>query len=120
MSLLRKFRPIDDKKKTTAVTGVTGVTAVLPKIPKSIHLGALGVTVSGGGVVIAVLVVAFIFLGVWIAGLVRMRRSCPGVPPSIYWILTLVLGLVPTGATQLAALVMAGYGLARPAIGCRR
>lgn len=118
MPLLRKFTAIttdDDNKKTK-----------IPKLSLStLSAGLSGVTVSGGvvmasGTIIAIVVVGLVFLGIWIAGLVRMRRSCPGVPPSLYWILTLVLGLVPTGATQLAALVMAGYGLARPAIGCSR
>ena len=107
MPILRKFTPIDNDAQKKH------------KIPKlSLMLGAGDVIGKESGVFIAISVVAVVFLAVWIAGLVRMRRSCPGVPPSIFWVLTLVLGLVPTGATQLAALVMAIVGLVRPAIGC--
>lgn len=87
----------------------------LTTIPKKI---TLGVVTMGEGAVAAVLVVALVFLVVWIASLVNMRVKCRGRRPSMFWILTLVLGLIPTGATQLAALVMAIYGLARPRVGC--
>jgi hypothetical protein len=112
MPILRKFTPIekDDKKKHKLA---------IPKL--SLTLGAGGVAGTASGLFIAFVVLAIVFLAVWIAGLVRMRKSCEeGVPPSIFWILTLVLGLIPTGATQMAALIMAIVGLVRPAIGCSR
>lgn len=70
------------------------------------------------GIIVFIVVISIVFLALWIAGLVKMRRACPDAQPSLYWILTLVLGLVPTGVTQLAALIMACVGLGKPSIGC--
>ena len=60
-----------------------------------------------------------VFLGVWVSGLFKMRGSCSkGDKFSSYWIATLILGLLPTGVTQLAAFGMAIYGMKHPEIGC--
>lgn len=110
MPILRKFTPIenDDKKKHKIA---------IPKL--SLTLGAGGVAGTASGLFIAFVVLAIVFLAVWITGLIKMRKSCDqGVPPSIFWILTLVLGLIPTA--QPVALVMAIIGLVKPKIGCAR
>lgn len=80
-----------------------------------------GVSISSealGAWFIPMIVILVVMLSVWIASLVRMRRFCPGSQPSAYWIVTLILFLVPSGLTQIAAFLMACVGLGSPKLGC--
>ena len=68
--------------------------------------------------IVIIILSIVLFLSVWIAGLVRMRNACPDQSPNAYWIATLILGIIPSGLTQLIAFCMSIYGIAVPNVGC--
>ena len=82
--------------------------------------GGLVVASVDTAMLVSVLLLGLLFVGVWLTSLIKMSSNCPpGKKFSLFWISTLVLGLLPTGLTQLAALLMAMYGLKHPQVGCR-
>lgn len=121
---IQNFKPINDDKETKPKIFKYKLLDMASDLSSgdvaSISNNLENLAVIDLSVLVTMLVALIVFLSVWILGLVKMKKSCTADQTvSPYWIITLVLGLIPSGLTQLAAFVMACYGISKPEIGCQ-